>query len=85
MCPKCFHIERENRNFKKFKCKECSYECDADNNASENIKNRYYDIGLKEVVEKNKYNKDQRHSAIKEYYKEKQFTAAIACGSHMNL
>ncbi len=41
-CSKCSHISRSNRkNQSLFKCKNCSYECNADLNAAFNIRNNY--------------------------------------------
>ena len=39
-CSVCGNINKENRNFKHFKCLKCGFECDADLNASYIIMNR---------------------------------------------
>lgn len=39
-CSACGHINKDNRKGEAFKCLVCSYECDADVNASINIHNR---------------------------------------------
>jgi len=72
VCPHCFNLNKENRDGKIFKCTECGYENDADHVGSINIRQRAFETELSKFCEKYKYNKEQRHNAIKEYYEIKQ-------------
>ena len=51
MCPICGCIEDENRpNQETFECIECGYECNADFNAANNIRNRVLVTVLQESL-----------------------------------
>lgn len=71
ICPKCFNIDKNSRDFKSFKCTCCGYEDDADHNGAINIKERAKDKDLNEIIEKYKYNQKKRHEGILNYYKDK--------------
>lgn len=44
LCPRCGYVDKKNRKTQeKFSCVKCGYTTNADLNASENIRNRYYD------------------------------------------
>ena len=68
VCPKCFNLDKENRNGKTFKCTCCGYEDDADHNASINIKTRFEDEKLKKALE-TQFSHEQITKALKDYYK----------------
>jgi IS605 OrfB family transposase len=68
-CPICHNVDKKNRNGKHFKCTYCGYESDADYVAALNIKARAEDKEIEEIVEKYRYNKKERHKAIKELIK----------------
>ncbi|NNU78592.1 zinc ribbon domain-containing protein [Clostridium estertheticum] len=69
LCPRCSLISKNNRHGKRFKCIGCGHENDADVNAAENIKNRYFNEDIRSICETYEYNRNLRHKAIKEYYK----------------
>ena len=68
VCPKCFNLDKENRNGKTFKCTCCGYEDDADHNASINIKTRFEDEKLKKALE-TQFSHEQVTKTLKNYYK----------------
>ncbi|SDF79154.1 transposase, IS605 OrfB family, central region [Thermoanaerobacter thermohydrosulfuricus] len=68
-CPICHNVDKKNRNGKHFKCTYCGYESDADYVAALNIKARAEDKEIEEIVEEYRYNKKERHKAIKELIK----------------
>ena len=43
-CSRCGHIEKSNRNRRRFKCKACAFELNADLNASRNIEHKARDF-----------------------------------------
>ena len=50
-CPVCGFIHKENRKTQsQFKCIECGYECNADENAARNIKDRVFSEKLCEKL-----------------------------------
>ena len=65
ICPNCFNLDKESRNGKRFVCTCCGHSDDADHVGSVNIKSRVSDEEISSVCEKNKYNKELRHSAIR--------------------
>lgn len=66
LCGKCGHLDEGNRQGKAFKCLSCGYTADADINAAGNIKERFFDTELQELVKKHNWNKDLRRQKIKE-------------------
>lgn len=71
LCPVCFNIDEKSRKYKDFKCTCCGHTADADHNAAGNIRDRFSDKKLNELIKKYEYNTFKRHEAIKAYYKEK--------------
>ena len=78
VCPKCSHLEKDNRNGKFFKCKCCGYEADADYVGSLNIKARVDDQEIQEICEKYKYKHNELQKNLKMIYKSRndQYKAA---------
>ena len=78
VCPKCSHLEKDNRNGKFFKCKCCGYEADADYVGSLNIKARVDDQEIQEICEKYKYKHSELQKNLKMIYKSRndQYKAA---------
>ena len=78
VCPKCSHLEKDNRNGKFFKCKCCGYEADADYVGSLNIKVRVDDQEIQEICEKYKYKHSELQKNLKMIYKSRndQYKAA---------
>lgn len=68
VCPVCSNLDKKNRNGKSFVCTACGYKDDADHNASVNIRSRADDSEILKVCEDNKYNKENRHTAIRIVY-----------------
>ena len=77
VCPKCSHLEKDNRNGKSF-CKCCGYEADADYVGSMNIKARVEDQEIQEICEKYKYKHNELQKNLKMIYKSRndQYKAA---------
>lgn len=78
VCPKCSHLEKDNRNGKFFKCKCCGYEADSDYVGSLNIKARVDDQEIQEMCEKYKYKHSELQKNLKMIYKSRndQYKAA---------
>ena len=68
VCPHCYHLSKENRNGKVFKCVHCGFTDDADHVGSINIKNRYFDTEIQDICTAHQYNKKERMQSIKELY-----------------
>ena len=81
VCPKCSHLEKDNRNGKSFKCKCCGYEADADYVGSLNIKARIDDQEIQEICEKYKYKHDELQKNLKMIYKSRNDQYKAAAGS----
>jgi len=66
LCNECGWLEEANRKNKRFCCLNCNYTEDADVNAAKNIRERFFDVELRELVKKYFWNKDLRRKKIKE-------------------
>lgn len=49
-CQSCWHIERSNRNGRKFHCKKCEFTFDADMNAAKNIYEKWLEYLLQQKI-----------------------------------
>ena len=68
ICPICGHLDKKNRNGKKFKCVCCGYEGDADYIGAVNIKARATDEEVIKACKENKYSHNARGKVIKGIY-----------------
>jgi IS605 OrfB family transposase len=64
-CSKCGYVDKGNRHGDVFRCKRCGYTDHADVNAAKNIKERFFDEEIKQLVKKYSWNKDLRREKIK--------------------